>query len=640
MEENDLSRFEVFVSYRRDGGSDIARLIKFELEQELYSVFLDVVELKSGRFDERLLQVIEQTPNYVVILSKDSLNNCHNEGDWLRKEIAHALKTKRNIIPVFKDDFEFPPKESLPEDIRDLVGYNGVKYDHYFSEAALSKVTDRLTVTKTKKRALNEEFVLAGDIDSEKMTFEGLLPKHISTLLFKVWPGIMVLQWVLVLFFAFKFGVLFDLEPSKEIAKSDIKLLDSISGNWWEFFKKRIDLQIVDLTDHEWLKKKPLAKDFFFIWWNLLPFILLGLLVKVRRKIQLLLKEIYSLDISSNRDANWLLISKKNNFWARILSNWLTFLIILGIAGYSVFVQFDKLNDLIPKYSLVNDFKEDTTTVSANSVVFRENSIVVYNSKKKRIYDEDITSEFVSAESKDSTEVLNLINKSKRKPIEALGNLYWWDLRVSPVIYVVRAISLGINFVALCYFLVAVVAMIHVVGSVLRRVSLRVDPDHGDRLNGLRSVGELTALFAPFFILLSYNANIALIDHEGQNPEQVLSDKAVIITGCICYFFALFYGLIPARKQVKQFFRRQAFLIRQNRIELRDRVSAMMNETINSNSEIQKVNLLLETIKNFSETEDGFVNRYCWPIKKPWFVLLISIGFLPLIISILTSLLI
>src|ERR1017187_4250090 len=45
--------YDAFVSYRREGGSELAALLQGQLEARYNRrVFLDVDELKSGRFDE------------------------------------------------------------------------------------------------------------------------------------------------------------------------------------------------------------------------------------------------------------------------------------------------------------------------------------------------------------------------------------------------------------------------------------------------------------------------------------------------------------------------------------------------------------------------------------------------------------
>ena len=49
----------IFISYRRDSGSDLARSIRSELERRGDSVFLDVEDLRSSPFNTALLREIE-----------------------------------------------------------------------------------------------------------------------------------------------------------------------------------------------------------------------------------------------------------------------------------------------------------------------------------------------------------------------------------------------------------------------------------------------------------------------------------------------------------------------------------------------------------------------------------------------------
>ena len=102
----DIKAYDAFISYRRESGSAIATVIKMALEfQYKKRVFLDVRELQVGRFDESLLSQIEQTPNFILILSHGCLDRCAEKSDWLKREVVHALEHKRNIIPVLMEDF-------------------------------------------------------------------------------------------------------------------------------------------------------------------------------------------------------------------------------------------------------------------------------------------------------------------------------------------------------------------------------------------------------------------------------------------------------------------------------------------------------------------------------------------------------
>jgi hypothetical protein len=131
---------DIFISYRRGGGADNARLLLSELQKRGYSVFLDVEGLQDGHFDESLLKHIEESPNFILVLSLGSVDRCRNEGDWLRREIAHAIKTRRRIIPVMVPEFKFPSVSELPEELRDLPRHHGVSHSHELFSATLEKI--------------------------------------------------------------------------------------------------------------------------------------------------------------------------------------------------------------------------------------------------------------------------------------------------------------------------------------------------------------------------------------------------------------------------------------------------------------------------------------------------------------------
>jgi TIR domain len=131
--------YDAFISYRRDGGASQARLIRSELTNRGYRVFLDVADLDKGHFDDKLLTTIAETPNFIVVLAPGSLDKCVNEGDWLRRELQQAIATKRNVVPVCLPGFSFP--SSLPADIADLSRHQAVEYSHTLFDATIEKIS-------------------------------------------------------------------------------------------------------------------------------------------------------------------------------------------------------------------------------------------------------------------------------------------------------------------------------------------------------------------------------------------------------------------------------------------------------------------------------------------------------------------
>lgn len=158
-----FDHFDAFISYRRETGSDLASLLKIQLENSYHKkIFLDVKELQVGRFDEALLNRIGETPNFILILSKASLDRCDNKNDWLKREIMHALKTNRNIIPLLIEGFSFPSEESwalLPPEMKILNSLNGVTYSHIHQDAAIRQIATYMK-SEVEKTLTQENFGL------------------------------------------------------------------------------------------------------------------------------------------------------------------------------------------------------------------------------------------------------------------------------------------------------------------------------------------------------------------------------------------------------------------------------------------------------------------------------------------------
>ncbi|VDP66935.1 unnamed protein product [Schistosoma mattheei] len=120
---------DIFISYRRSTGSQLASLLKVHFHLRGYRVFLDIDRLTAGKFHESLLHSIRSSYNFVLVLTPRALDRCLNDihcTDWIHKEVVCALESGCNIIPI-TDNFAWPPAESLPEDLRSITTYNAVK---------------------------------------------------------------------------------------------------------------------------------------------------------------------------------------------------------------------------------------------------------------------------------------------------------------------------------------------------------------------------------------------------------------------------------------------------------------------------------------------------------------------------------
>lgn len=116
----------VFISYRRQLSWPLAQLVYHNLVEHDFDAFMDVKNLDSGEFDRRILSEIEARMHFIVLLEPGSLDRIGEGGDWLQREIAHALRHGRNVVPVTAREFEFRHDLVLPPDVARLPSLQGV----------------------------------------------------------------------------------------------------------------------------------------------------------------------------------------------------------------------------------------------------------------------------------------------------------------------------------------------------------------------------------------------------------------------------------------------------------------------------------------------------------------------------------
>ena len=93
-------KYDVFISYRRNGGVDYARMIYLELKGRGYNCFFDYNSLRSGKFNEEIFRAIAECRYFILVLSNGALERCMSEDDWVRREIECAISKGKEIIPI------------------------------------------------------------------------------------------------------------------------------------------------------------------------------------------------------------------------------------------------------------------------------------------------------------------------------------------------------------------------------------------------------------------------------------------------------------------------------------------------------------------------------------------------------------
>lgn len=148
-------KYDIFISYRRLGGAQYARIIQLMLSQRGYKVFLDYDELTDGKFGEHIQDAIKDAPIFMLVLSKEALVRCKNEGDWVRREIQLAISEGKHIIPVNPDNSFDGIPDNIPNDIREEVGTHqhsdinfgqtlGVTVDYMVKKRIVPQIGERM----------------------------------------------------------------------------------------------------------------------------------------------------------------------------------------------------------------------------------------------------------------------------------------------------------------------------------------------------------------------------------------------------------------------------------------------------------------------------------------------------------------
>lgn len=142
-------KYDIFISYRRNGGIDSAVALQSTLKHMHYRVFLDVDSMHTGRFDTTLLERIKECQDFLLILSPGALTRCKDENDWVRREIEYAISLKKNIIPIICDGGSVAERlnAELPESLASLPLYNVLE----MNLVQLQAMTDLLRSSLTAK---------------------------------------------------------------------------------------------------------------------------------------------------------------------------------------------------------------------------------------------------------------------------------------------------------------------------------------------------------------------------------------------------------------------------------------------------------------------------------------------------------
>ncbi|MEI6681009.1 MAG: TIR domain-containing protein [Bacteroidota bacterium] len=158
MASKKQSQYDIFISYRHDGGFETAKMVQEKLKSLGYRVFLDFEELRTGKFNEKLYEVIMECKDFVVIMSPGGLDRCQYPDDWLRLEVMHALENKRNIIPIMLRNFTWP--DTMPSGMEELKFMNGLSASDEFFDAYIKRLVSYMKSSPSILRKFKRLWVI------------------------------------------------------------------------------------------------------------------------------------------------------------------------------------------------------------------------------------------------------------------------------------------------------------------------------------------------------------------------------------------------------------------------------------------------------------------------------------------------
>lgn len=123
----------VFINYRRDDTTSEANSLFYRLLSESIKVFRDKETLKLGmKFEQMIEATVGECNVLLALIGKNWLAAADDEGrrrldnerDWVRIEIAEALRQGKTVIPCLVNGARMPRRQELPPDLQELGAIN------------------------------------------------------------------------------------------------------------------------------------------------------------------------------------------------------------------------------------------------------------------------------------------------------------------------------------------------------------------------------------------------------------------------------------------------------------------------------------------------------------------------------------
>jgi hypothetical protein len=150
-----LKRARIFISYRREGDAALAGRIADRLGNEFGPdhIFMDVDAMRLGfDFVEIINEEVAKCDVLLAVIGPRWLElldtNQTSPVDFVRLEIAAALKRKIPVIPILVDGTKIPPADRLPEELQDLERRHALDLRNQSFRADMDRLVWELKTSK------------------------------------------------------------------------------------------------------------------------------------------------------------------------------------------------------------------------------------------------------------------------------------------------------------------------------------------------------------------------------------------------------------------------------------------------------------------------------------------------------------
>jgi hypothetical protein len=173
---------QIVISYRREYDSHAAGRLYDHVSKHFpqYQIFFDVDNIEPGAdFLEAIRTSVGSCEVLIAVIGKNWLIASDEKGrrrlddpdDFVRLEIATALKRNIRVIPVLVDGALIPPSSELPDDLKLLVGRNMLEVKHNSFAADLGRLVAALERVLEKPVAGYKQREEPAQVQTERLNF-------------------------------------------------------------------------------------------------------------------------------------------------------------------------------------------------------------------------------------------------------------------------------------------------------------------------------------------------------------------------------------------------------------------------------------------------------------------------------------